>query len=88
MFPFFQAEGKYPLAKEQLKRAVMDGAKAEAHFFKTTVGILSGPGALEQSSSCNSVVTSKVDTSIKLKDSVIRGFLPTTEGEVHEPWSE
>ena len=33
----------------------MERAKAEAHLFKTTVGILSGPGALEQSSSSNSI---------------------------------
>ena len=64
MFAVFQADMKWALAIEQLKRAVREGAKAEAHLFKTTVGMLSGPGALEQSSSSNNVVTSVVETSI------------------------
>ena len=85
MFAVFQADTKRPLAKEQLKRAVMEGAKAEAHLFKTTVGILSGPGALEQSSSSSNVVTSVVETSIKFSVSVDKGLLSTTEGEIHEP---
>ena len=59
----------------------MEGAKAEAVLFKTTVGILSGPEALEQSSSSNNVVTSVVETSIKFNVSVNKGLLSTTEGK-------
>ena len=44
MFAVFQADTKRPLAKEHLKRAVMEGAKAEAHLFQTTVGIPGGGG--------------------------------------------
>ena len=63
----------------------MEGAKAEAHLFKRTVRILSGPGTLEQSSSSNNVVTSVVETSIKFNVSVDKGLLSTTEGEIREP---